>query len=194
MASANIIDLAEQSGDNQLLADSKLITRPDRFSREAVDPLNGQPSWIFYEPIPATGWTIGVLIDSEQTGYEEARREARKAATKISWQFSQIGTLPQAIADDISAGILSYDQVKARIEQDASDTPGLLGLGAAFAPDIYQAGADLYAPYYIKNKDGKFNWMQVEDSLRLYHNQCRRIGWPGHLMVSPPAERRVGLE
>ena len=63
---STLFDLADKSQDEVLKADAEKITLSKRFSRESVDTLSGKPAWIFYEPIPVTGWTIGVVFNKNE--------------------------------------------------------------------------------------------------------------------------------
>ncbi len=34
---------------------------------DAIDPITGEPSWIFSETVPSTGWTVGVVFFQQET-------------------------------------------------------------------------------------------------------------------------------
>jgi hypothetical protein len=43
---------------------------------DAVDPVTGEPSWVFSEPVASTGWTVGVVFfKGESTGLHLFRRD-----------------------------------------------------------------------------------------------------------------------
>ena len=60
-----IFDVAEQLDDTRLKSDGKKTLTGKRFFREGIDPTTGREAWMFYEPIPFAGWTIGVILDKE---------------------------------------------------------------------------------------------------------------------------------
>lgn len=44
---------------------------------DVTDPVTGEPSWLFTETVPATGWTLGVVFFKDQAGRSEALRRQR---------------------------------------------------------------------------------------------------------------------
>lgn len=44
---------------------------------DVTDPVTGEPSWLFTEQVPATGWTLGVVFFKDQTGRTEDLRRQR---------------------------------------------------------------------------------------------------------------------
>ena len=44
---------------------------------DVTDPVTGEPSWMFSEVVPATGWRLGVVFFKDQTGKSEALRRQR---------------------------------------------------------------------------------------------------------------------
>ena len=44
---------------------------------DVIDPVTGEPSWMFTEIVPATGWRLGVVFFKDQTGAD--RRTAPAA-------------------------------------------------------------------------------------------------------------------
>lgn len=44
---------------------------------DVTDPVTGEPSWLFTEKVPATGWTLGVVFFKDQTGRSDALRRQR---------------------------------------------------------------------------------------------------------------------
>jgi hypothetical protein len=61
-----IFELAESLQDEGIRSDGERAIRREIFSREAVDNITGQSSWIFYEPIPITGWSIGIVLNKDE--------------------------------------------------------------------------------------------------------------------------------
>ncbi len=44
---------------------------------DVIDPVTGEPSWLFTEIVPATGWTLGVVFFKDQTARTEELRRQR---------------------------------------------------------------------------------------------------------------------
>ncbi len=63
-----LFDLADQQEDGTLrLVGAQVITGKSG-SAEHIDPKSGQQSWIFFEPIPSTGWSMVVVFVREKIG------------------------------------------------------------------------------------------------------------------------------
>ena len=53
-----------------------------------VDPVTGEPSWVFSEPVPATGWTVGVVFFKEETAGGRLFRRPQMRATLAALAFA----------------------------------------------------------------------------------------------------------
>lgn len=61
----SLVEGPEEQADAELRSVAEKVALNRIFSREATDPATGQTSWRFYEPVPATGWSIGIVLDKE---------------------------------------------------------------------------------------------------------------------------------
>ncbi len=61
-----IFELAESLQDEEMHAEGERAIRGEIFSRDAIDEITGQSSWIFHEPIPSTGWSVGIVLNKDE--------------------------------------------------------------------------------------------------------------------------------
>ncbi|MDM8530800.1 ABC transporter substrate-binding protein [Anaerolineales bacterium HSG25] len=60
-----IFEIADETGNEALRRDGERALAGKIFYREEVDPETGQENWIFYEPVPIAGWSIGVVFNKD---------------------------------------------------------------------------------------------------------------------------------
>lgn len=63
---ATIFDLAETLNDKRLQQWGERALRGETFSEKSVDPVTGQTSWLFFMPIPKTGWRVGLVLNAAE--------------------------------------------------------------------------------------------------------------------------------
>ena len=75
----SIFELAESHQDEGLRAEAERAIRGQIFSRDAVDNVTGQSSWIFHEPILSAGWSIGIVLNKDALVPDPGARMERQA-------------------------------------------------------------------------------------------------------------------
>lgn len=63
IVNTTIFDIAEQSNNLTMSNGAERALNGEAFTFENTDQLTGQRSWVFYEPIPSTGWALGVVLN-----------------------------------------------------------------------------------------------------------------------------------
>ncbi len=66
VARSTIFQLADSLHDNDLKASLQRAVNGESFSIETLDPVTGQASWDFFEPIPSTHWTLGIVLNKAE--------------------------------------------------------------------------------------------------------------------------------
>ena len=54
----------------------------------AVDPVTGEPSWVFSEPVTSTGWTVGVVFFQQETADSRSFRRQQMRVTLAALGFA----------------------------------------------------------------------------------------------------------
>ncbi|MEC4893104.1 MAG: cache domain-containing protein [Oscillatoria sp. PMC 1051.18] len=87
---------------------------------------------------------------SQKRRFDAARLDAKRATVRVSLQLERELRFAQdialAIANDLSSGRLSDEEVFARLELDIEKDPNLSDIGVAYAPYAYAEDVRLYAP------------------------------------------------
>lgn len=63
---SRIYDFVSEGGDDALSTAIERAMAGERFSFEMDDPVSGEPAWIFFEPIPSTNWTLGLVLNKAE--------------------------------------------------------------------------------------------------------------------------------
>ncbi len=66
VARSTIFQLADSLGDQDLKVSIQRAIKGESFSSENRDSVTGQVSWDFFEPIPATHWTLGIVLNKTE--------------------------------------------------------------------------------------------------------------------------------
>ncbi len=74
-----IYDFAIENGDPAMREAADRALNGERFSFETIDPVSGNLSWIFFEPITSTGWSLGVVLNKGEL-LPPAREQLRDQA------------------------------------------------------------------------------------------------------------------
>jgi hypothetical protein len=66
VGNVTIFELADSLQDEELRAEGESAIQGQIFSRDTVEQVTGQSSWIFHEPISSTGWSIGIVLNKNE--------------------------------------------------------------------------------------------------------------------------------
>ena len=102
--------------------------------------------------------TTGML----ETAKENAKNQAEYAAGEIDRDFSELITISEAIANDLSSGELENKNILDRLKTTVEDNPELYGIYTAYTPYAYEAEKRLFAPYYVRENEN-IRLIQVEN-------------------------------
>ncbi len=58
-----VFEKADEFGNERMRENAQRAISGESFEDEGIDQLTGQPAWIFYEPIPLAGWSVGIVMD-----------------------------------------------------------------------------------------------------------------------------------
>ncbi len=58
-----IFEKADELGNEAMRENGQRAIAGEAFYVEGVEQLTGNPSWVFYEPVPMAGWSVGVVMD-----------------------------------------------------------------------------------------------------------------------------------
>jgi hypothetical protein len=95
---------------------------------------------------------------------QQAAQQARHAAQQIDQQVTHLGRVTHAMADDLSAGQLTGDEIAVRLRSIIEENPDLFGAGVAYRPYRFDPSARLFAPYYRLDPGlGRHELVQIED-------------------------------
>lgn len=108
---------------------------------DAADPVTGEPSWVFSEPVPSTGWTVGVVFFKEETGGSRVFRRQQMRASLAALAFAMtllvaafvrnydgsVRTLWQAVAATsllfvVSIGVLWHEAYASAVPRGQEQT------------------------------------------------------------------------
>ncbi len=90
IGTTTIFQHARELRDDTMREVGKKAVRGQSFFLETVDNVTGQQSWIFHEPIPATGWSIGVVLYKQEFAPNPRaamRQLSRVALLAVSFLF-----------------------------------------------------------------------------------------------------------
>lgn len=76
---------------------------------------------------------------------KKAKKKAALAADRINDNIGQIESVVQALADDLTSGILPTELVEKRIMTELRENPSLIGITIAHEPYAYNKNTKLYA-------------------------------------------------
>ena len=84
----------------------------------------------------------------------ERAHSALNAAATIDTELKRLPRVINAIADDMSNGRITREQMMERLKSGIDTLPQLAGAGVAYAPYAYDPNLRLYAPYYQRSVTG----------------------------------------
>ncbi|MDM8518422.1 ABC transporter substrate-binding protein [Anaerolineales bacterium HSG6] len=115
--------------------------------------------------------------EQEKTAFEQARRGAFQVALKINRELNETMLLARGIANELTSGKLSNENLAQRIRDESNKKPNIFGLGAAFEPEEYKPGTKLFAPYYKKDEFGDFKRYPIEDIYDYTDSKLSEAEW-----------------
>lgn len=133
--------------------------------------MNRTRSHFFYLLVSLVGLGVSCLLafnlwDSKNqivsAAIEKTTRDAADAAARIDADLNRFMPLVKALADDLGSERLLDQNLQQRLRVLLDDSPGLEGIGVAYAPYAYDSKRRLYAPYLIRQGD-KITAKQIED-------------------------------
>ncbi len=105
-------------------------------------------------------WHVRELTHA--TAIEQTTNEAVEAAAMINDALLQHMPLIQSLAEDLGSGRLADQKLQSHLRALLTETPGLVGIGVAYAPYVFDPDLRLYAPYLMRTDD-KIRELQIED-------------------------------
>ncbi len=93
---------------------------------------------------------------------DSAKSQADDAAMDIERNLTKLVTISESLADYLSSGNLTDEQVTERLNKTMEKNPDIFGLSAVYKPYAFDPKKRLYAPYYVR-KDGELKLIQIED-------------------------------
>lgn len=109
-----------------------------------------------------------------ETAKENAKNQAEYATGEIDRDFSELITISETIANDLSSGKLEHENIVDRLRTTIKDDSDLYGIYAAYTPYAYDPETRLFAPYYVRD-NGNIQLIQVE-SIYDYTRQDKENG------------------
>ena len=130
--------------------------------------------------ISLTVWYVNDKSQIENTAKNIARETASNAATEIEETLSEIPSIAHAIADDLTSGKLTDEDVEDRLLSELEMRPRIGAITACYVPEfvpdcISQADRCLYCPFSYRQPDGEIVIERIEDA----YDYTKPPGTPG---------------
>jgi hypothetical protein len=93
----------------------------------------------------------------QQAAFESARNQSHEASLQIDAAFSSVMSVAQALASDLTSGVLAYGDIEQRLRDEVAARPDMDGLAITFAPFVYDPSLRLYQMYIYKEPDNRFS-------------------------------------
>ncbi|MDH3600215.1 MAG: cache domain-containing protein [Candidatus Tectomicrobia bacterium] len=122
--------------------------------------------------------------ETQDASFQLARNNANQISKKVNHELLRMRALVDRFAEDLTQGIVKPHQVRDRIRNNIKDFPEIFGYGLAYARGVYQPDK-LYAPYYKKNKKGKFEFVHVEDQYNYTDDSVSNAAWYREALSAP---------
>lgn len=97
-------------------------------------------------------WTL--RNDLANTAFDSASEQAIVAAEQLETDFADTMALTEELAQDLTAGILSYEAIESELQQLLEQNPTLDGITVAFAREAYSSDHDLFFVYVSRDPSG----------------------------------------
>ena len=118
----SIFSLAEQANSPELRAVGQAMTRGGEGFARLPDFLLGQPAWLAYAPMPATGWSMGVIVPEAEL-FADLNHLGSKVAAIGAAGFVLLLCVIAAIAATITRPLSRLAATAAEIAKGNLDTP-----------------------------------------------------------------------
>ena len=88
------------------------------------------------------------------SAFASASNQAIAAAEQLEKDFADTMVLTEDLAQDLSDGTLSYEDIESQLQQLLEQNPALDGITVAFARDAYSPDTDLFFVYVFRDPAG----------------------------------------
>ncbi|ETW95537.1 MAG: hypothetical protein ETSY2_47965, partial [Candidatus Entotheonella gemina] len=124
------------------------------------------------------------IRETKNASFQFARNNADQISEKVNHELRRMKKLADQFSKDLTHGFIESYQVRDRIQNDIKDFPEIFGFGLAFARGVYQPDK-LYAPFYKKDKKGKFEFIQVEEAYDYTDDALDAATWYRNALSAP---------
>lgn len=93
----------------------------------------------------------------EDEAFDAAETKAAVAAAQISVPFAELMAIADSLADELSEGVLPYDEIETRLFEIVDDRPDIDGIAITFEPFVYAPDTRLFQTYVFQQADGTFD-------------------------------------
>jgi hypothetical protein len=93
VARRTIYDLARPYRQVELTAAVQQTMRGESTFLESVDPVSGEELWTFFEPMPSTGWVVGIVIYRDNFAIPPQQTAQAQAALLLTGTLALVGAL-----------------------------------------------------------------------------------------------------
>jgi ABC-type oligopeptide transport system substrate-binding subunit len=112
-------------------------------------------------------WKIGglyfTLNERQKQAFAYGQQQAARVQEQINAEFVAQMSVVDAIANDLSSGVLAYENLSARLRSETANKSNIYELGAAFEPYRFNPTVRLFGPDYYKDDTGQFVRVQTEE-------------------------------
>jgi class 3 adenylate cyclase/HAMP domain-containing protein len=112
----SIFSIAEARHDPDLRRLGRAMVRGDSGFVSLTDFYSGQPSWLFFAPLPATGWSLGVVIPENEL-FADVNHLSQKIAGIVLLGLGFLALVIVAIAANIARPLKKLARQTAAIAQ-----------------------------------------------------------------------------
>ena len=118
----SIFSLAEAAGSSQLRAVGQAMIRGEEGFARLPDFVLGKPAWLAFTPMPATGWSMGVIVPEDEL-FADLRRLAREVALLGGGGFLVLLAVIVVIAASITRPLGRLAATASQIARGNLDVP-----------------------------------------------------------------------
>lgn len=107
-AGENLFDLAERGNKPRLAAAARRAQTGERGEIEYVSELTGRSSWLYYEPIQASGWSLFTVFEKKDAVVDDEGLRQRQLLVILSWTVFLVLFLLTLFAYATTGNTLGY--------------------------------------------------------------------------------------
>jgi len=100
----------------------------------------------------------------EADSFQLARESAIRVASRLNQELAIVTLLGDRLAQDLGSGELPPYLLTSHIKAEVEANPVLFGMGVAYERKKYLPRIELYAPFFRRDRTGRFVQVQIEDS------------------------------